>query len=359
MAVTIRDVAREARVSVNTVSRALNDHPDVSGPTREVVREVARTLGYRPNPAARGLRTGSTGMLALLAPDLINPHFTELSRHLQTIARAEGTLSVLSSYESSQPAVATASVRSFIEHRVDGLIWMDEAIPEAALDELVAAKLPTVISGGNIPAGVDHIRTVRGGLEPPGYERAAHAAVEHLLGLGHRTFAYVAEAPHMPGVQARIAGFRRALTEHGVSPANARVLTETEPNFPNSEFGYRATNELLAAGEPPTAICASSDMVAMGVLRALHKHGLVVPDDVSVVGHDGITLGAYSAPPLTTLQTPYEAWCRAALALLRHLQEPSARPEPICDEEFALVVRESTGPAPGIESIEYRHTRAR
>jgi LacI family transcriptional regulator len=348
MTVTIHDVAREAGVSIKTVSRAMNNHPDVSGSTRDAVREVARALNYRPNPAARGLRTGSTGMLALLAPDLLNPHFAELARHLQAITRAEGTLSVLSSYDLLEPDAATASVRSFIEHRVDGLVWMAEAIPDSAVEVLVAAKLPTVISGGTIPDGVNHIRTVRGGLDPAAYERATYAAIEYLLSLGHQSFAYVAEAPHVAGVQARIAGFRGALLDHGVPLADGRVLTETQSVVPNSEFGYQATSQLLASGNRPTAICASSDMVAMGVLRALHEHGLVVPGDVSVVGHDGIAHAAYTVPPLTTLQTPYEAWCRTALALLRHLIEPSAWPEPVCTEEFTLVVRQSTGPAPAI-----------
>ena len=201
---------------------------------------------------------------------------------------------------------------------------MAEAIPDAALDELVAAKLPTVISGGNIPAAsTTSARSAEDSIPPPTSARPMPPS-STCFALGHRTFAYVAEAPHLAGVQARIAGFRRALADHGVPPADGRVLTETEPIFPNSEFGYQATNELLAAGDRPTAICASSDMVAMGVLRALHEHGLAVPGDVSVVGHDGITHAAYTVPPLTTLQTPYEAWCRAALALLRHLIEPSS-----------------------------------
>lgn len=350
MAVTIRDVAQKAGVSIKTVSRAMNGHPDVSAPTREAVREVALALGYRPNPAARGLRTGSTGMLALLAPDLLNPHFAELARHLQAITRAEGSLAVLSSYDSSQPSLATASVRSFIEHRVDGLIWMTETIPDAAMEALVAARLPTVLSIETPLDGIEHIRSVNGGMDPPAYERAAYMAVEHLLALGHRRFAYVAESPAVTGVQARIRGFQQALEDHGLPSDAGRVWPESEPVSPNAEFGYQATRDLLASGDRPTAICASSDMVALGVLRALHERGLDVPRDVSVVGHDGITHSAYTVPPLTTLQTPYEAWCRTALALLRHLIDPDRRPEPVCSEEFTLVVRGSTGPAPATDA---------
>lgn len=324
----------------------MNDHPDVSAPTREAVREVARELGYRANPAARGLRTGSTGMLALLAPDLLNPHFAEMTRHLQAITRAEGTLAVLSSYDSLQDSSATASVRSFIEHRVDGLILMSESIPEPALEALVAAKLPTVTSVDMPLIGVEHIRSVTGGMDYSAYQRAAYKVVEHLLDLGHRRIDYVAEAPSVSGVQARISGFRQALADRGLPAGAGRVWPESRPVLPTSEFGYQVTRELLASGDRPTAICASSDMVALGVLRAVHELGLDVPGDISVAGHDGVTHSAYTTPPLTTVQTPYEAWCRAALALLRHLIVSSERPEPVCNEEFTLIVRGSTGPPP-------------
>lgn len=351
MAVTIRDVAREAGVSVKTVSRAMNDHPDVSASTRASVRAVASALGYRANPAARGLRMGSTGMIALLAPDLLNPHFTELTRHVQAITRAQGTLSVLSSYDSLDPASAIAGVRSFIEHRVDGLIWMTESIPGEALEAILAAKLPTVTSVAMPPIGAGHIRSVTGGMDPPAYERAAYEAVHHLLGLGHRRIAYVAESPTVTGVQARIRGFRRAMEDYGLPPDAAPLFPETNPVLPTSAFGYEATRELLATGDRPTAICASSDMVALGVLRAIDELGLDVPGDISVVGHDGVTHSAYTVPPLTTMQTPYEAWCRTALALLRQLIDSSERPEPVCTDTFTLVVRGSTGPPPNADRI--------
>ncbi|HEU4760778.1 MAG TPA: LacI family DNA-binding transcriptional regulator [Gemmatimonadales bacterium] len=343
MAVTIHDVARAAGVSVKTVSRAMNDHPDVSATTREVVRETARTLGYRPNPAARGLRTGSTGMIALLVPDILNPHFAELARHLQAFARAEGRVSVLSSYDSN-PELATAVVRSFIDHRVDGLVWMTETIPAAAWDALVAAELPAVISGGFVPEGVDHIRSVRGHTYDA-YERATYAAAEYLIGLGHQELAYVAESPHLASVQARISGFRQALADHALPTGAGLIWNQARPELHTSELGYQAVHELLADGHRPTAICASSDTVATGVLRALHERKLAVPADVSVVGHDGTWQAAYASPPMTTLQTPYEAWCKTALALLRHLIEPVG-PEPASEAGFTLVVRESTGPAP-------------
>jgi LacI family transcriptional regulator len=343
VAVTIHDVARSAGVSIKTVSRALNDHPDVSKTTRLTVRDVARSLGYRPNAIAQGLRRGSTGMVALLVADVLNPHFAELARHAQTLARSAGRLCVLSGYD-GDPALAIPSIKSFIDHRVDGLIWMTDAIPEPAIETLVASQLPTVTSAPDIPSNIASIRHVQGGTDYDAYEQAAYLAAAHLIAFGHRRIAYVAESPELSVVQARLAGFQRAIIEADLPPDSGLVWTERQHGLHTSEFGYQATLELLA--ERPTAFCATSDMVATGVLRALHERSLNVPGEVSVVGCDGTWQSAYTHPRLTTLQTPYEAWCRAALSLLDHLIEADDGPEPVCEAGFELVVRESTGPAP-------------
>src|SRR5690606_33221940 len=144
--------------------------------------------------------------------------------------------------------------------------------------------------------------------------------------------AYIAESPSISGVQARISGFQQALADHGLPSDSGSVWPEVRPVLPNSEFGYQATRELFASGDRPTAICAASDMVAMGVLRALHELGLDVPGDVSVTGHEGIPHSAYPVPPLSTMQTPYEPWCRTALTLLRQLIVSSERSEQVCHE---------------------------
>jgi LacI family transcriptional regulator len=346
VAVTIHDVARRAGVSIKTVSRAMNDHPDVSASTRHNVLDAARLLGYRPNAVAQGLRRGSTGMVALLVADILNPHFAELARHVQTLTRAEGRHSVLSSYD-SDPSFAIANVRSFVDHRVDGLIWMTDAIPDAAIETLVASQLPTVTSAPDIPSNIASIRHVQGGADYDAYEQAGYLAAAHLIALGHTRIAYVAESPELSVVQGRVAGFRRAIREAGHPPDSGIVWTERQHGLHTSEFGYQATLELLAKTDRPTAFCASSDMVATGVLRALHERSLSVPGDISVVGCDGTWQAAYTHPPLTTLQTPYEPWCRTALSLLDHLIDAEEGPVPVCTAGFELVVRESTGPALG------------
>jgi DNA-binding LacI/PurR family transcriptional regulator len=344
LAVTIHDVAREAGVSIKTVSRAMNDHPDVSAATRVSVIDVARELGYRPNAVAQGLRRGSTGMVALLVADILNPHFAELARHVQTLARAGGRHCVLSSYDGDQK-IAIENIRAFSDHRVDGLIWMTDVMSEAAIETVVASLLPTVTTAPEIPSDIANIRHVQGGTDPDAYERAGYLAASHLIRLGHRRIAYVAESPELSVVQARLAGFHRGIGEAGLPADSGLVWTERQHGLHTSEFGYQATLELLTGTHRPTAFCASSDMVATGVLRALHQRFLSVPHDISVVGCDGTWQSAYTHPPLTTLQTPYEAWCRTALSLLDHLIESEDGPEPICDAGFELIVRESTGPA--------------
>lgn len=349
MAITIHDVARKAGVSIKTVSRAVNGHPDVSDSTRVAVLDVARALGYRPNAVAQGLRRGSTGLVALLVADILNPHFAELARHLQTLARAAGRHSVLSSYD-GDPSIAIANIRSFVDHRVDGLIWMTDSISDAAIDTLVAAMLPTVTSAPDNLSGIANIRHVQGGADYHAYEHAGHLAASHLVSLGHTSLAYVAESPELSVVQGRLAGFRRAISDAGLPPDAGLVWTDRQYDLHTSEFGFRSTLELLNASNRPTGFCASSDMVATGVLRALHERGLDVPRDISVVGCDGTWQGAYTHPPLTTLRTPYEDWCRTALSLLDHLIESDDGPEPICTAGFELVIRESTGPSPAREN---------
>src|SRR5690348_1904529 len=137
MAITIRDVALHSGVSVKTVSRALNDHPDVSAETRATVQQAALALGYQPSPLARGLRSGSTGMIGLLVPELLNPHYAEWARQMQALARAAGYMLVLASYD-YDPALAVDNLRSFVAHRIDGLIWMSGPLLGEAL-ELVRA----------------------------------------------------------------------------------------------------------------------------------------------------------------------------------------------------------------------------
>lgn len=362
MSVTIHDVAREAGVSVKTVSRAMNNHPDVSAATREAVREVARRLNYHPSPVARGLRGSSTGLVALLVPDILNPHFAEYARHMQAVTHADGLLPIVSSHD-DDPEIALANLRAFVAHRVDGLVWFTEWVDRDALEFLRDARLPTVITLPNptMPpvALPEHVRTLRFAPGATTYEQATRAAVDHLLGLGHRTFAYITESPGLVSVRERIAGFRGAAGHLPTGSAVVRTHPDLQSGAPKPHGGYETTMEMLAEGYRPTAVLASSDMVALGVLRALREWGFNVPADVSVVGCDDVWEAAYTDPPLTTLRAPYEAVCAAGLGLLRHLIDPEDRSEAVCEMGHELVIRASTGPAPEALEVVMEPSRER
>jgi len=342
MAVTIYDVARFTGVSVKTVSRAINDHPDVSPRTRGMVLEAAQTLGFRPNPLARGLSAGATGMIGLIVPEILNPHYAEWARAVEEEVRSEGYMLVLSD-TAYDTALALAHVRTLIAHRAEGLIWMAGPLEGAALDAISAARLPTVVHDTTAGAP-DHIRTPRIAPHAVAYGPAMRAVVTHLLALGHTRIAYITEQPDRTTVQDRLAGFQQTLLDHGTPADPALIRTSSLLRTNKLEGGYQETLALLAAHRYPTAICTSSDLAAIGILRALREQGLRVPKDVSVVGCDDLQLASYTDPPLTTIHTPYAAAAQANFRLLLHLIDSRKWPEPLLDAEYTLVVRESTGP---------------
>lgn len=340
--ITIRDVARTAGVSVKTVSRAINDHPDVSASTKAIVDEAVAELGYRPSSLARGLRTGATGMIGLLVPEFLNPYYAEQARQLQSLAAGAGYMLSIANFDYDSE-IALAHLRAFVAHRVDGLIWLANAMGGEALALVRSAQLPTVISGSAV-SGIEHIRCVRAVPGVATYEMATFDAVTHLIALGHTRIAYVTETSDL--VHARLAAYKRALEAHGI-PVDPNLIRRNQLLCTNKlGGGHSAMGELLDAGQRVTAVCTSSDLAAMGILRALREHGLTIPGDVSVVGCDDIAQASYTEPPLTTIHTPAVEMVHAMFGLLRHLMDPSQHAEMLLDASYALVVRQSTGPAP-------------
>jgi DNA-binding LacI/PurR family transcriptional regulator len=337
-------VAQRVGVSVKTVSRAINNHPDVSAATRAAVQEVVRELGFQPNAAAQGLRKGRTGMLGLLIPDILNPHYAEYARQMQMIAHGAGYMLVVSNYDYDS-ALALTNLSSFVAHRVDGLIWMAGALNRPAREVIQAAKLPTVVIDETVP---DDIPYVKAFISGDSRNRATYMAVSQLIELGHRRLAYLTEGPELRVAGNRLAAFRAALTDHGLLVDEGLIKSTTYLQTHKLEGGYRAVNELFDEGQRPTAICALTDLIAIGALRALHDRGLSVPGDVSVIGCDDILQSSYTDPPLTTIHTPYAQICNAVLKLVQHMIEPENRYEPVSGStiEYTLIPRASTGVVP-------------
>ncbi|HET7225740.1 MAG TPA: LacI family DNA-binding transcriptional regulator [Candidatus Eisenbacteria bacterium] len=323
-------MAREAGVSIATISRVFNQSARVSEETRHRVRDTAARLGYWPNGAARSLITRRTHALGALLPELHGEFFSEVIRGMDLAARRHGFHLIVSSSH-ADAAELLAALRS-MRGRVDGLIAMtpDPGTP-AAMDAF-APGLPMVLLNPGSP--VRHADT----LAIANVE-GARAMVRHLARLGHRRIAFVCGPAHNIDAAQRLRGYRQALRAAGLEPR------ETPGAFTEAS-GYEAAKELLRAAPRPDAIFAANDAMATGVLGALREAGVRVPDDVAVAGFDDIVSAAWLDPPLTTVRVePSRLGDLAVERLLEAIAAPAdlrRRHEVVAT---TLVVRRSCGAA--------------
>ncbi|MBS0432932.1 MAG: LacI family DNA-binding transcriptional regulator [Proteobacteria bacterium] len=283
--VTIKDVAREAGVSVATVSRALNGAASVTAQTRRHVAGVAARLRYVPHGAARSLVTRRTNTVGALLPDLFGEFFSELIRGIDLAARARG-LQLLVSSSHGDAAEAAAALRA-MQGRVDGLLIMSPHVDARFLKEHLASALPTVLMNSSV-ADKDYAS-----LNVDNYG-GAQAMTRHLLAQGYRDFAFITGPSDNFDAAERLKGFRESI----VASARAFLL---QGDF-SEESGYRAGRQLAAMQQRPQAVFAANDMMAIGCLFALTEAGLRVPGDIALAGFDDIPIARYINPPLTTVR---------------------------------------------------------
>jgi len=334
---TIDDVARLAKVHKATVSRALNasTRHQVSAATVERVEQAAAELGYVPNAMARGLRTSSSTTIGVVIPDLTNPFFPPIVRGIENFLQPRGYTALLANTDSSEALERTA-FESLLGRRVDGLIVASgQQHHQSALAEVYAAGVKAVMvnrDGGAVPYPLVTGNDASG----------IAAAVAHLTELGHRRLLHIAGPTELSTSATRSSAFLDAC--RAVRGAQADVV---EAPALTVEAGQRVMDQVLSERRPaPTAVSASNDLIALGVLRSLRDHGLSCPGDVSVVGFNDITFAEDFWPPLTTVRVPtHEMGAEAAHILLEGIsagvQEPVTVRLPV-----SLIVRGSTGPAP-------------
>ena len=331
MTVTIKDVAREANVSVATVSRALNGQQNVADAVRRRVQLVAERLRYTPHHAARSLSSRRTRTIGVVLPELYGEFFSELIYGIDQVAREHGLHLLVSSYH-GDPREQGDALRS-MRGRVDGLLVMspyDDADGHLA-DAL--AMLPDAVTIGSHPGVAGRHRI---GIDN---HAGAKAMVAHLASLGHRRIAFIAGPEGNHDAAERLRGYRDAMREllPGVAPQ------ELAGDFREAS-GQRAARELLDAGELPDAVFAANDMMALGCLLAFNAAGSRVPGDVALAGFDDVPLARHVPPGLTTMRVDIAALGADAM---RRLLAPAD------DTEVGaaglrvpgLVVRGSTGGA--------------
>jgi DNA-binding LacI/PurR family transcriptional regulator len=326
MRVTIKDVARAAGVSPATVSRALSTPELVEAGTRERVQRAADDLGYSPNRAARGLITGRTGNLGLIVPDLANPFFPSVVKGMQARAR-EADYAVFLADSDEDPAAEADLVR-VLSKQVDGLVLCSPRMTEADLRS-VAGQVPMIMLNRRVPRIPAVTFDNLGGMRQ---------AVAHLTALGHRRIAWIG------GPRGSWSGRDRIRVLRAVTGAAGIELVELGHVRPRFAGGVAAADLVLAAGV--TAVIAYNDVVALGLLSRFSARDIAVPEQLSVIGIDGIAMSEMVHPSLTTIDLDTELSGRAGVDLLLHLLANPERAKSTRRElETHLLVRGSTGPA--------------
>jgi DNA-binding LacI/PurR family transcriptional regulator len=327
------DVARLAGVSQKTVSRVINDAPNVREVVRSRVLEAVSELGYRPNAAARALVTQQTRVLGVAMPGSTDYGPTAALFGIETAAWALGYSVVVASAPASAQDFARA-IRRLVDQGVDGLVLNDPYL-DHGLSAGELRHIPT-INVGEQPASGPRFPAVT-----VDQESGARQAVEHLLALGHRTVHHLAGPMDQGAAVRRVAGWREALERAG-APVPEPLL---------GDWSSRSGFELglaLATDPEVTAVFAANDQMAIGAMRGLVQSGRRVPADVSVVGFDDTPDAAYQVIPLTTVRQDFGAVSHRAVSGLVAAIEGSTGPEGTYRFPVELVVRSSSGPAPAV-----------
>ncbi|MEI3867963.1 LacI family DNA-binding transcriptional regulator [Microbacterium sp. CCNWLW134] len=300
---TRNDVARRAGVSTAVVSYVLNDGPrPVAAPTRARVLRAIEDLGYRPNASARALKLARTGVIGLFVPDIANPFFAAFAQHVQDQAQKRD-LAVMIGNTGLDPDREETQLGSIIERQVDGLIAF--GIKGAAqLDRLITSGIPLVsmdwqLQDGSVPTIV---------ADDYG---AARTVIEHLIGHGHQQIAFIGGPEDLQVSGARRDAWRAAVLPGLDDAAAQHLAVSTEFSLEGGYNGYITIHEQL--GRHPQALFASSDVQAIGAIRAATDLGLSVPSDLAVVSFDGTQVGQFSVPSLTAVRLPLELMAEHAL----------------------------------------------
>ncbi|MDM0068075.1 substrate-binding domain-containing protein [Variovorax sp. J31P207] len=345
---TIQDVARHASVSVSTVSNVLNGRADRMRPaTLARVEAAIQVLGFRPSTLARQLKTGQTPLLGLLVPSLANPMYGYIAREIETVAQQQFGYRLLIGSTYRDREKESAFFEDLLAHGVRRVIVISSLADERHFESAVERGLTVVSYDRGATPGK---RSRVGHVMPDNFE-AARLATAHLIAQGHRRLAFVTVAGMTMSRSAKIDGFHAAAEAAGLR-AQAQVLDGGPLNeYGDSviaEVGRATALRIARLPDAPTGIVALNDLMALGLMAGLREAGLRVPQDMSVVGIDGLFLSALSNPMLTTVQLPVPEMARA---MVERAMQPRAEAEDDEREQvFAavrLVERESVAPPPG------------
>ncbi len=337
--ITIRDIAKECGVGVSTVSRAINNNPDINPETKKMILEIIERTGFIPNNSARNLKRTDAKCIAVLVKGITNPLFSSMIKIIEEETQRSRYALVLRHVEEQEDEIDVA-LELEKEKRLRGIVFLG-GLFEHTEEKLEKLKVPFIFStigvncldrGGKV---VFSNISVDDRLE-------SEKMTEYLLKLGHKKIALITEQTGPIG-SLRTQGYREAYAKRGLEvPEKLIYYVQEDIDHYSMENGYLTAKQLLASGEEVTAVYAVSDSLAIGVCRAVMEADKRIPEDISVAGYDGIEMGEYYNPKLTTIRQPVEEIAKKTIRLLLDvIGERKEHQQIVLSAE--LVVRDSTG----------------
>lgn len=328
----IRQIAKEAGVSVATVSRVLNHPEHVAPKTREKIERIMKEAGYTPNWFARGLNFNKTGTIGLMIPHILNSVHMEIAKGIEDVAHQKEYIALMCNMENDRNK-ERRYLQWLIKRRVDGIIFISSSLEARDFRQVQEQGIPIVLIGAYRDSSDFHVVSVD-------YRAAAIKAVKHLIGNGYQKIALLyGETPQVENMR-KVEGYRQALQDAGY-PFAGEYLRSVENSI---EGGYLGAKKLVELKHPPGAIFATSDYIAFGALDAIKDKNLRIPEDVAIVGFDNIRMSNLVEPRLTTVEIPlHKMGVYGARLLFDRIEEENSQYPDTILLQSKLKIRKSSG----------------
>lgn len=312
--ITIKDIAKQCGVGVSTVSRAINNHPDINPETQRMIMQVIEQTGFIPNNSARNLKRTDAKCIAVLVKGIANPFFSSMIRIIEEETQRSRYALVIRHVEAREDEVDVA-LELEKEKRLRGIVFLGGRFSHSE-EKLNKLKVPFIFSTIGVDIS-DRLGKIDFSCIAVDDKLESRKMTEYLIDLGHRDIAFITERPEESIGRRRIDGYREAFAERGLEVREELIcyVQEQLDHF-SMENGYITAKKLLESGKKVTAVYAASDILAIGVCRAVLEAGKRIPEDISVAGYDGIELGEYYNPKLTTIKQPIEQMAKSTIRML-------------------------------------------
>ena len=334
MAIRLKDIAQDLKISVVTVSKVLRKHPDIGPETRQKVLQRMKELNYRPNLAARALATGRTHAIGLIVPDLVHPFFGQVAKALSGVLRAKDYSLVLSSSD-DDPELEQQEIDQLLARRVDVLVVASAQRNPENFRHIQEQKTPLVL----IDRKIDGVPAHFVGIDDV---EAGRIATQHLIDVGCRSLAHIGGPEHVSTAAGRALGYREVLARRNIKERPGTVIMREQGDEAADHTGYLAMKQLLAMKPRPDGVFCYNDPTAMGAMKAVLEAGLDVPRDIAIVGCGNVAYADFMRVPLTSVdQQSRQIGERAAKLALSVLEHSPSRPKQVVLQP-SLIERAST-----------------